>query len=774
MDIKKILSEMTLEEKCAFASGYDAWHTPGVKRVGVEPIMMCDGPSGLRKRAKINGSREYNTTVLATCFPSASTQACSWNRDLIYKVGKTIATECRSEQVGVLLGPGLNIKRSPLCGRNFEYYSEDPYLAGTLAASFVRGVQSEGVSACAKHFAVNNQETRRHSSSANVDMRTLREIYLRAFEIVVKEANPYTIMHSYNRINGRQASQSKWLLTDILRDEWGFDGFVMSDWNAVRGRVTSLESGCDLEMPGQGEYGQRDREIYDAIMTGELEESVLDNTVRRILEVMDKLTIDENPTPSDLDANHLIASSLCDECMVLLKNNGGILPFDKKQPLAVIGEFAHNPRYQGGGSSHVEPYKIDNLLDYINDYNGEENTVYAQGYSLREEAPNDALIKEAVEAAKKCGRALIFAGMPEYYETEGRDRVHMRMPESHNALIRAVCEAVPNTAVVLLIGSPVEMPWLDCADALLAAYLGGQALGGAITRVVFGDVNPSGKLAETFPKRLEDTPCFLDFPGEYNECNYSEGIFVGYRWYDKRKIDVNFPFGYGLSYTKFAYENISLDGNKVKVTVKNTGERAGKETVQLYVGLSTPDEMKRPVKELRAFDKIALEAGEEKTVEFDIDSRWFAYFCIDNNKWCTTAGEYTIYAGPNCMDTPLTVKVHRDSVNEPQLFIDMTTTFGDVAFRPCFEAARKFFFDSMFPSKEFADEAAVNGYTMKNKHIYASRYYVPRQFVDRRNWPESKIYEIMDKANAILKGESGDAKTALDSEANESGPMYAY
>lgn len=774
MDIKKIISEMTLEEKCAFASGYDAWHTPGAERVGVAPIMMCDGPSGLRKRAKINGSKEYNTTVKATCFPSAATQACSWNRELIYEVGKTIATECRSEQVGVLLGPGLNIKRSPLCGRNFEYYSEDPYLAGTLAASFVRGVQSEGVSACAKHFAVNNQETRRHSSSANVDDRTLREIYLRAFEIVVKEAQPDTIMHSYNRINGRQASQSKWLLTDILRDDWGFRGFVMSDWNAMRDRVLSLESGSDLEMPGQGAYGQRDREIYDAVKSGALDEAVLDTAVERILTVMDKLTVDENPAPSDLDANHLIASSLCDECMVLLKNEGKVLPFDKKQPLAVIGEFAHNPRYQGGGSSHVEPYKIDNLLDYIHEYNGEENTVYAQGYSLRDEKPNEAMIAEAVEAAKKCGRALIFAGMPEYFETEGRDRVHMRMPESHNALIRAVCEAVPNTAVVLLLGSPVEMPWLDGTNALLAAYLGGQALGGAITRVVFGDVNPSGKLAETFPKRLEDTPCFLDFPGEYNECNYSEGIFVGYRWYDKRKIQVNFPFGYGLSYTTFAYENIAVEGNKVKVRVKNTGDRAGKEAVQVYVGFVTPDEMKRPVRELRAFDKIELNAGEAKTVEFEMDDRWFSYWCVDNNKWCITAGDYAIYAGPNAFDTPLKAIVRKEGVNEPQLFIDMTTTFGDIATRPCYERVRAFFFDSMFPSKEFADEVAINGHGMKNKHIWASRYLVPRMFVDRRNWPESKIYEIMDEANAILRGETEAKKTELDASTNEQGPSYTF
>ncbi len=774
MDIKKIISEMTLEEKCAFASGYDAWHTPGAERVGVKPIMMTDGPSGLRKMAKTNGSEGYNATVKATCFPSAATQACSWNKELIYNVGKTIAKEAKSEQVGVLLGPGLNIKRSPLCGRNFEYYSEDPYLAGVLASAFINGVQSEGISACAKHFAVNNQETRRHSSSANVDERTLREIYLRAFEIVVGESHPMTIMHSYNRINGEQAAKCDWLLNGILRDEWGFDGFVMSDWNAMRDRVISLRSGCDLEMPGQGAYGVRDREIFRAIESSELDEDVLDRTVERILTVMDKLCVEENAPQADLDKNHEIASSLCDECMVLLKNEGSVLPFEKSKPLAVIGEFARTPRYQGGGSSHVNPYKVDDILDYIHEFNGEENTVYARGYSLSEEQPNEALIAEAVETAKKCGRALLFVGMPEWYETEGRDREHMKMPPSHNALISAVCEAVPETVVVMLAGSPVEMPWLNGVNALLFAYLGGQALGGAITRVVFGDVNPSGKLAETHPKRLEDTPCFLDFPGEYDECNYSEGIFVGYRWYDKRKIDVNFPFGFGLSYTKFSYESIKVEGERVKVTVKNIGERTGKETVQLYVGYASPSQIKRTVKELRDFEKVEIATGESKTVEFLIDERWFAFYNIENHKWNTSEGDYTIFVGPDCMNTPLKATVHRDAVNEPQLYIDIKTTFEDIAIRSCFAPARKFFFDAMFPSKEFADEAAINGYGMENKHIYASRYYVPRMFVDRRNWPESKIYEIMECANAILRGEQKSAEAKLDQNADEQGPLYAY
>lgn len=752
IDIKKTISEMTLEEKCSFASGLDAWHTPRAERLGVEPVMMCDGPSGLRKRDKINGSAQYNHTVRATCFPSAATQACSWNRELIYKVGRAIGTECRSEQVGVILGPGLNVKRSPLCGRNFEYYSEDPYLAGKLAASFVEGVQSKGVAACIKHFAVNNQETRRHSTSANVDIRTLREIYLRAFEIVVKDAHPYTVMHSYNRINGVQSSQNKWLLTDVLRGEWGFDGFVMSDWNAMRDRVPSLIAGCDLEMPGQGEFGQRDREIYDAVRSGELDEAVLDCTVERILRVMEAITADLATQPCDLDADHIIASELCDECPVLLKNDADVLPFAKRAPIAVIGEFAHNPRYQGGGSSHVSPYKIDNLYECICECNGEENTEYAQGYSLASDVPDEALIREAVETARRCGRAVIFAGMPERYETEGRDRVHMRMPESHNALIRAVCEAVEDTAVVLMLGSPVEMPWLDGTRALLAAYLGGQALGGAITRILFGDVNPSGKLAETFPVRLEDTPCYLDFPGEYNECNYSEGIFVGYRWYEKRNIHVNFPFGYGLSYTSFEYERIERDGDKITVTVKNTGERAGKETVQLYVGYSSPSEVKRPIKELCAFDKVELGVGERKTLEFEIDERWFAYFCVESNDWCTSAGEYTVYAGPSSLDTPLSLTLTREASGEPRLLIDMTTTIGDIATRPAYEKARAFYFDAMFPMQEFRDEAALHGYTMDNKYIYANRYYVPRQYVDRRNWPESKIYEIIDKANELLLG----------------------
>ena len=750
MDIKKIVSEMTLEEKCSFASGLDAWHTPRIERLGVPAVMMCDGPSGLRKRDKINGSAVYNHTVEATCFPSASTQACSWNRELIYEVGRTIGRECRAEQVGVILGPGLNIKRSPLCGRNFEYYSEDPYLAGTLAASFVRGVQSEGVCACAKHFAVNNQETRRHSTTANVDMRTLREIYLRAFEIVVREGGVNTIMHSYNRINGVQSSQNKWLLTDVLRDEWGFDGFVMSDWNAMRDRVPSLLAGCDLEMPGQGEFGQRDREIYDAVTSGELDVAVLDRTVERILRVMERITVDEQPNAVDLDEDHLIASRLCDECMVLLRNDRNILPLDRSRPLAVIGEFAHRPRYQGGGSSHVSPYKVDDLYECICESNGYENTKYAQGYSLASDEPDEELIREAVETARSCGRAVIFAGMPDSYETEGRDRVHMRMPESHNALIRAVCDAVADTTVVLMLGSPVEMPWLDRVGALMCAYLGGQALGGAITRTLFGDVNPSGKLAETFPVRLEDTPCYLDFPGEYNECNYTEGIFVGYRWYDRRRIPVNFPFGYGLSYTTFSYESIERVGDRIRVRVRNTGERTGKETVQIYVGYASPSEVKRPVRELRAFDKVELSPGESRVLEFLMDERWFSYFSVESDAWCTSAGEYIVYAGPNSADTPLSLSIVREAHDEPRLRIDMTTTVLDIATRSCFEPARAFYFDSIFPMREFADEVALHGYTMNNKYIYSARYYVPRQYVDRRNWPESKIYEIINRANELL------------------------
>ena len=774
MDIKKIISEMTLEEKCSFASGYDAWHTPGVQRLGLEPVMMTDGPSGLRKRAKINGSQQYNTTVKATCFPSAATQACSWNKEIIYKVGRAIATEARGEQVGVLLGPGLNIKRSPLCGRNFEYYSEDPYLAGSMAAAFVKGVQSQGVGACAKHFAVNNQETRRFSTSANVDERALREIYLRAFEIVVKEAKPKTIMHSYNRINGRHASDSKWLLEDILRGEWGFDGFVMSDWNAMNERVESIEGGCEVEMPGQGEYGQRDRQLYEAVKSGELDEAVLDRAIERVIKVMEEVAIDYSAPKADLDANHEIAAELVDECLVLLKNETNVLPLESGKPLAVIGEFARKPRYQGGGSSHVEPYKIDDLFEYIKGKNGEENTVYTQGYSLSQEQPDEALIAEAVEAARKCGRALIFAGMPEYYETEGRDREHMHMPPSHDALISAVCAAVPNTAVVLLAGSPVEMPWLSQVDSLLFAYLGGQALGGAITRVVFGDVNPSGKLAETHPKRLEDTPSYIDFPGEFDECTYSESIFVGYRWYDKRKIDVNFPFGYGISYTKYSYDSIEVDGDKVKVKITNVGKRAGKEVVQLYVGFSGAYTVRRPVKELRAFEKIELEAGETKTVEFEMDERWFAFFNVENKKWNTTAGKYTIYVGPNCMDTPLTAAVEREAVGEPELLIDMNTTVYDVATRPCFACVKQAYFDAMFPSKEFADEVAINGYTLKNKHIWGVRFYVPRQFVDRRNWPVSKIEEIVENVNAILLGERVVQKAEIDKNASEDGPSYTF
>jgi len=753
MDIKDIVKRMTLEEKAKLCSGADEWKTESLDKFGIPQAMLCDGPHGLRKRAITDGAKSYNTTVKATCFPSGAGLASSWDRELVAGAGKTIAKEARAEGVAVLLGPAINMKRSPLCGRNFEYYSEDPFLAGELAASFVNAVQAEGVGTSAKHFAVNNQETRRHSTSANLSMRALREIYLAAFEIVVKKSQPATIMHSYNRINGTNASNSAWLLNDILREEWGYEGFVMSDWNAMYERAGSLEAGCELEMPASA--GVRDRDIIDAVRSGRLDEKILDRAVLRILNVLLKY-IPKGPGESvNLDNHHKIAAEVASECMVLLKNEKNLLPFADGRPLAVIGAFAKTPRYQGGGSSHVNSYRVDNVFDFIAERNAAE-TLYAAGYSLDNDTVDENLINEAVETAKKCGRALIFAGMPDSYESEGYDRRHMRMPASHNALISAVCAAVPDSAVVLLAGSPVEMPWLKDANALLHAYLGGQALGGAITALVFGDKNPCGRLAETMPVKLEDNPSYLNFPGDGNECNYAEDIYIGYRWYDTRKAAVNFPFGYGLSYTGFEYSELDITDNTVSLTVTNIGSRAGKEVVQLYVGAANP-EISRPLKELKGFIKIYLEAGESKRVTFELDERSFAFWDSRFSKWRVPTGDYIIYVGRSVSDIALKATVHKTEKCRPFLPLDKVTTVGDLMTDEAYAPVVKELLLKLLPKDRADALRADNGYTAEKSILGRYRYHTLRMFIGSGSEPltEEKLRIYIDEANEKLKQSAG-------------------
>jgi len=586
-------------------------------------------------------------------------------------MGESIGSSCQHEQLSVVLGPAVNIKRSPLCGRNFEYFSEDPYLAGEISAAFINGVQSKNVGTSIKHFAANNQEHRRMSSSSNVDERTLREIYFPAFEISVKKAQPWTVMCSYNRINGVYASENKWLLTDVLRDEWGFEGYVMSDWGAVSNRVAGIAAGLDLEMPSSG--GINDRKIVNAVRTGKLDEKIVDQAVERILTINYKYLENAKPhTPWDKEADHELSARIAAECMVLLKNEEDILPLNKEDKVAFIGEFAVKPRFQGGGSSHINCFKTTSAMEAAEGL----NVTYARGYSVADDEATDEMIAEAVEAAKAAKVAVIFAGLPDAYESEGYDRTHMRLPACQNQLIDAVVEANPNTVVILHNGSPVEMPWVGKVKAVLEAYLGGQAVGLATVRVLFGDVNPSGHLAETFPRKLSDNPSYLFYGGEKDKTDYREGIFVGYRYYDRKEMDVLYPFGHGLSYTTFEYSGLQLSDTEITdqdtltatVTVTNTGSRTGKTVVQLYVS-DVDSTVLRPVRELKGFEKVELAPGETTEVTFTLDKRSFAYWNEQIGDWHVETGEFVIEVGQSSRDICLaeTVKV-KSTVKLPRKY----------------------------------------------------------------------------------------------------------
>ena len=671
MDIKALISQMTLEEKAGLCSGLDFWHTKPVDRLDIPSVMVSDGPHGLRKQDQEADHLGMNDSIKAVCMPAACATAASFDREMIYAMGESIGSSCQHEQLGVVLGPAVNIKRSPLCGRNFEYFSEDPYLAGEISAAFINGVQSKNVGTSIKHFAANNQEHRRMSSSSNVDQRTLREIYFPAFEISVKKAQPWTVMCSYNRLNGIFASENKWLLTDVLRDEWGFEGYVVSDWGAVSNRVAGIAAGLDLEMPSSG--GVNDRKIVNAVRTGKLDEKILDKAVERILTVNYKYLENAKPhTPWDKEADHLLSAQIAAECMVLLKNEEDLLPLNKEDKVAFIGEFAAKPRFQGGGSSHINCFRKTSAVEAAEGL----NVTYTQGYSVADDEATDAMIAEAVEAAKAAKVAVIFAGLPDAYESEGYDRTHMRMPECQNKLIDAVAAVNPNTVVVLHNGSPVEMPWIGKVKAVLEAYLGGQAVGLATVRVLYGDVNPSGHLAETFPIKLSDNPSYLFYGGEKDKTDYREGIFVGYRYYDRKEMDVLYPFGHGLSYTTFEYSGLQLSASEITdqdtltatVTVTNTGSRTGKTVVQLYVS-DVESTVLRPVRELKGFEKVELAPGETKEVTFTLDKRSFAYWNEQISDWHVETGEFLIEIGQSSRDICLTESVKvRSTVKLPRKY----------------------------------------------------------------------------------------------------------
>ena len=677
-NLKELVSQMTLEEKAGMCSGLDFWHLKSVDRLGIPSVMVSDGPHGLRKQDDKADHLGINESIKAVCFPPAVLSACSFDRDLLRELGDTVGKEAQATDVSVVLGPAVNIKRSPLCGRNFEYYSEDPYLAGESAAAFIDGVQSHHVGTSIKHFAANNQELNRMSCSSEVDERTLREIYLPAFETAVNKSQPYTVMCSYNKINGTYSSENPWLLTEVLRDEWGFEGYVMSDWGAVNERVPGLKAGLDLEMPASG--GLTDREIVAAVQDGSLDESVLDQAVERILRITFTWLDNREEQDFTLEADHETARRIAEESMVLLKNEN-ILPLTPSENVVFIGGFAKKPRYQGGGSSHINSFRVDSAIDAVR---GIAEVSYVEGFSSSKDIYDEKLAAEAVEAAKKADKAVIFAGLPDSFESEGYDRSHMRLPECQDRLIREIAEVQPNTIVVLHNGSPVEMPWKDDVKGLLEAYLGGQAGGSAVVNILYGKVNPSGKLAETLPLKLSDNPSYLNF-AEREKVNYSEGVFVGYRYYDAKEMEVAFPFGHGLSYTTFKYSNLKLDRTEmtdqdtltVSVDVTNTGSRAGKEVVQLYVSDRTGS-VRRPLKELKGYEKVSLEPGETKTVTMTLDKRSFAWYSTELHDWYAASGEYEILIGASSRDIRLTEEIRLDSTQKLPLNLTLNTPMGDL------------------------------------------------------------------------------------------------
>ena len=642
---------MTLEDKIALCSGASFWETKAYEKYGIPSLFMCDGPHGLRKQENAADMLGVNESRPATCFPAEATTASSWDTDLLERIGAAIGEEAKAQGVGLVLGPGANLKRNPLCGRNFEYFSEDPLLAGKLAAGFIRGIEGQGVGSSLKHFAANSQEHCRFNSDSVMDERTLREMYLSAFEIAVKEGKPATVMCAYPKLNGIHCSDRKELLTDILRDEWGFDGLVVTDWGAMNDRLAGFRAGCDLNMPGGSAYMEKD--ALKAVCEGSLEEEDIDRCAERVLRLVFRAAEIRKAASSCDDAHHALAKEAALDSAVLLKNQDDILPLREGETIAVIGYMAKSPRYQGAGSSHINPTRLSQPLDFL------PGASYAAGCDERGDT-TDALIAEAVTAAKAAKTAVVFAGLPGRYESEGFDRDGMALPVGHKRLIEAVSAANPNTVVVLLCGAPVECSWADQVKGILWMGLPGQAGGEAAANLLYGRANPSGKLAESWPMRYEDCVS-APYYGKTKDALYLEGIYVGYRYYDKAGKDVRWPFGSGLSYTKFGYTDLRADGNTVTVTVRNTGDRSGSEIVQLYVE-APQNGLHRPVRELKGFQKVRLAPGEAVTVQFTLTDRDFSVW---QDGWKVPGGDYTICAGPNSRDLPLRQTVHVDGADLP-------------------------------------------------------------------------------------------------------------
>ncbi len=695
-ELSSIIARMTLEEKAALCTGASAWSTTPVERLGVPEMIVADGPHGVRRESDIHSIARQS--LPATCFPTASCSASTWDVDLIHQMGEALAEECIALQVDVLLGPGVNMKRSPLCGRNFEYCSEDPYLAGEMAVSFIKGVQSKGVGTSLKHYAANNQEFQRFSISAEVDERTLRELYLPAFEKAVREAQPWTVMCSYNKVNGVLASEHHTLLTKILKEEWGFEGLVVSDWGAVRDRVAALRGGLDWEMPGPRD--RRVKAVVEAVRSGELAEATLDESVRRILRIVSKARKTPKGGAFDAEAHHGLAHKIAAEGMVLLKNEPlpqqePLLPLKGHRQIAVIGRSAQVAHFQGGGSSHINPTRVDVPIQELQARaNGAELT-YAEGYPADDSFRQD-LIDQAVEMARSADVALLYIALPT--ESEGYDRSDLDLTAQQVALIQAVAKVQPKTVVVLNNGAPVAMSaWIDAVPAVLEGWMMGQAGGGALADILFGQANPCGKLAETFPRRLSDTPAYLNWPGSAGKVLYGEGLFIGYRYYDAKELPVLFPFGHGLSYTTFAYSNAQVsaetfrdvDRLTVTVDVTNTGSMAGKEIVQVYVH-DRASGLMRPEKELKGFAKVELQPGETQSVAIPLDFRAFAYYHPKYEQWITEDGEFDILIASSAADIRHRLTVTLESTLSLPCILDRESTLcewmadprGKTAFEP--------------------------------------------------------------------------------------------
>lgn len=651
MNYKAVLSKMNLQDKIALCSGADFWHTKQMDQYNIPDIMLADGPNGLRKQETGTDMLGINASVPATSFPAAVSVGNSWDEEIAQKVGEAIAQEAAANGVALVLGPGANIKRSPLCGRNFEYYSEDPYLTGKIAAAFIKGAESTGAGCSVKHFAFNNQEYKRFSSDSVMDERTMRELYLVGFEMAVKEGKPSAVMSAYNKINGIHCSESKMLLTDILRGEWGFGGTVLTDWGGMSDRIKSFQAGCDLCMPGGSGY--MEKEAFQAVADGTLNEAVIDKSAERVLRMIFRgAQAMQANIAADMNAHHALACKVAEESAVLMKNDDCLLPLTSKEDVVFIGHMAKEIRFQGAGSSHINPWKLVNVTDCDGDI------PFVPGCDARGDT-TDALIAEAVQAAGKAGTAVVFAGLTPSYESEGYDRDNLKMPAGHIKMIEAVADANPNTVVVLMCGSVVELPWEKKVKSILYMGLPGQAGGKAISNLLFGKAVPCGKLAESWPIKYEDCVCSAYYAGKKKDAHYREGLYVGYRYYAAAAMQVRYPFGHGLSYTTFSYSDLKIENNSVNVTVTNSGSVPAKEVVQLYI---TPPKsaLYRPVKELKAFQKIHLNPGESKIVAMPLSDRSFAVW---NNGWVIQGGTYKVSVGGSSEFLPLTGEIRKQGDN---------------------------------------------------------------------------------------------------------------